>query len=1099
MFKRFGGSSGIWKPKNPHSLEYLKYLHGILMKNERVTEHNRTLLVEALRAIAEILIWGDQNDSSVFDFEKILFWKFQSTQEFPLYTEAIKFYNHSEGMVRIAVRTTTLNIFKGFSFSYDNYFSRVYFPLVMVEDELMRTFVRNKSRDYFCAVVDLTAFHSIDIDQFARSAENESSNRDRLCDLICENLDHIHYLNDIFLIKDEHLSAVLSEIVFRRLLAPLYLCSLASLRICPNAIILSPVSSLFLLSQFLLVVTDSQAVQTLLSSFFFGDGSDVRQQWSRSQPDAKLILVNLPLTNTTSNRVFFNSYLKSLNCERNDHAAFFGLLFLYAICQNKGVMAEILTAAQITPSMDCELADSEHGLLEVLLSILSLSTKSDTVVRVVTVELCCMILRQLLLAVDIHTTPYSRCEAVADQARNETILSLSNVLYNEDLFLEMFEDEYYQFERDSFRISLICDDPCLLLPPSNTPLSGVPLNKRLPSGSEERIRRTIQLYFHFRKFVLDLRDESETQLPLSTKGNTVVEVNDCINLENSDLLSCTVVLTKGERHQRFLVADQLQLILVEPDTKRLGWANVRFVGLLQDTQLTGDPGESRALHVVVNDARTRSHLKNEPLLSAKFLFEDHIRCMAAKQRLTKGRQAARHMKLDLICDVLGLPKRSLTPGSNRNPFRIVKGCAPGSLRRQSQQLQIATTSSSGPSSGKSSTTSLNIVPDDPKPAPATIPSSSSAASASTLGVRNANGIQDLDILTTLLCGYYSWRYSVNMAEAASSSTQIPSDSFPCIIVLGMAGSGKSSFVQRLTARLHEKKSIPYVINLDPAVNTVPYPANIDIRDTVKYKEVMREYGLGPNGAIMTCLNLICTRFDQVLTLVNKRAGVCSHCLIDTPGQIEAFTWSASGTIITDSLASANPTMIAYVMDSVRATNPITFMSNMLYACSIFYRTKLPFIIVLNKADIVRPTFATKWMRDFESFQQALDENSSTYMNDLTRSLSLVLDQFYENFSAVPVSSLTGEGIDEFLEAVKKCTQEYYDVYRPMYEKLAKDKVSLKLLMKHEEEENVEKLSNLTVKERELLSVNPPEAGRIFEKIHLGGVDEENEEDSEVPR
>jgi GPN-loop GTPase len=57
--------------------------------------------------------------------------------------------------------------------------------------------------------------------------------------------------------------------------------------------------------------------------------------------------------------------------------------------------------------------------------------------------------------------------------------------------------------------------------------------------------------------------------------------------------------------------------------------------------------------------------------------------------------------------------------------------------------------------------------------------------------------------------------------------------------------------------------IPYVINLDPAVMKVPYPANIDIRDTVKYKEVMREYGLGPNGAIMTCLNLLCTRFDQV--------------------------------------------------------------------------------------------------------------------------------------------------------------------------------------------------------------------------------------------
>lgn len=57
----------------------------------------------------------------------------------------------------------------------------------------------------------------------------------------------------------------------------------------------------------------------------------------------------------------------------------------------------------------------------------------------------------------------------------------------------------------------------------------------------------------------------------------------------------------------------------------------------------------------------------------------------------------------------------------------------------------------------------------------------------------------------------------------------------CLIVLGMAGSGKTSFVQQLTARLHSKNKPPYVINLDPACKEVPYPANIDIRDTVNYK------------------------------------------------------------------------------------------------------------------------------------------------------------------------------------------------------------------------------------------------------------------------
>jgi hypothetical protein len=58
----------------------------------------------------------------------------------------------------------------------------------------------------------------------------------------------------------------------------------------------------------------------------------------------------------------------------------------------------------------------------------------------------------------------------------------------------------------------------------------------------------------------------------------------------------------------------------------------------------------------------------------------------------------------------------------------------------------------------------------------------------------------------------------------------------------------------------------------------------------------------------------------------------SHIILDTPGQIEIFTWSASGTIITDAMAASYPTVIAYIIDTPRTTAPATFMSNMLYAC-----------------------------------------------------------------------------------------------------------------------------------------------------------------------
>ncbi|KAI0018460.1 hypothetical protein F4780DRAFT_516378 [Xylariomycetidae sp. FL0641] len=300
------------------------------------------------------------------------------------------------------------------------------------------------------------------------------------------------------------------------------------------------------------------------------------------------------------------------------------------------------------------------------------------------------------------------------------------------------------------------------------------------------------------------------------------------------------------------------------------------------------------------------------------------------------------------------------------------------------------------------------------------------------------------------------------SSTAASGQQQQQQQPVTIVCVGMAGSGKTTFMQRINAHLHGQKDPPYVINLDPAVLNVPFESNIDIRDSVNYKEVMKQYNLGPNGGILTSLNLFATKVDQIVNLLEKRAGPdpanpnkkpIKNILVDTPGQIEVFVWSASGQILLESLASSFPTVIAYIIDTPRTASTSTFMSNMLYACSILYKTKLPMILVFNKTDVKDASFAKEWMTDYDAFQAALSQDEegnafggvegegmgSGYMSSLLNSMSLMLEEFYAHLSVVGVSSMTGQGVDEFFAAVQEKAEEFRQDYLPELERKRKER------------------------------------------------------------
>lgn len=190
---------------------------------------------------------------------------------------------------------------------------------------------------------------------------------------------------------------------------------------------------------------------------------------------------------------------------------------------------------------------------------------------------------------------------------------------------------------------------------------------------------------------------------------------------------------------------------------------------------------------------------------------------------------------------------------------------------------------------------------------------------------------------------------------------------------------------------------------------------------------------------MTSMNLFVTKFNQVLDIIERRKDNIDYTIFDTPGQIEVFAWSASGSIMTQCLSATGPTAIAYIIDTPRTTSPITFMSNMLYACSVLYKMQLPFILVFNKTDVISHQFALNWMEDFEAFHAALQDDT-TYMATLVGSMSLVLEEFYNNLRAVGVSSITGLGMDDLLKALQESRKEYMEEFLPaINQKIKKEK------------------------------------------------------------
>ena len=171
------------------------------------------------------------------------------------------------------------------------------------------------------------------------------------------------------------------------------------------------------------------------------------------------------------------------------------------------------------------------------------------------------------------------------------------------------------------------------------------------------------------------------------------------------------------------------------------------------------------------------------------------------------------------------------------------------------------------------------------------------------------------------------------------------------IIMGPAGSGKSTFIRRLMEHFEVTKRIVHAVNLDPAADELCYPATIDIRDAVNIKDFMDNYGYGPNGALIHCMETIVDDFDWFDDSIGEHDG--DYLLIDLPGQIELFSHLNILPRLFSNLERKGYHLCSvFLLDSQFMIDPSKFLSGCLVAISAMTMLEMPHINLLSKCDLL---------------------------------------------------------------------------------------------------------------------------------------------------
>ncbi len=238
--------------------------------------------------------------------------------------------------------------------------------------------------------------------------------------------------------------------------------------------------------------------------------------------------------------------------------------------------------------------------------------------------------------------------------------------------------------------------------------------------------------------------------------------------------------------------------------------------------------------------------------------------------------------------------------------------------------------------------------------------------------------------------------------------------------IGCAGTGKSTLTGIYRDWLNEQPELDAIaVNFDPGAMRLPYKTDIDIRDYIRIEDVMEEYKLGPNGALVASTDLTINFLNEIRQEINELRP--NHIIVDTPGQMELFAFRSSGLYVFAALGGQNSVM-NYLIDPNLAQRPSGFVTALYLGLSVQTRFHVPQQYILSKIDLLSEEDVeeiTSWSTDFDKLENALNLESKGESRELNTQLIHALRILEISGELLPISSAENIGIADLYQSVSR--------------------------------------------------------------------------------